>query len=115
MGVHGTLRPDEMLDQTKAKAIIRGEPELTVLDICRSELLPDIDGITFMDNSSVIHTKDRELLSLDDLPIPAFHLIDVRNYRYEILGNRFLLLRGHVDAPIPVFTARNPCTVDNTE
>lgn len=101
MGVHGTVRPDEMLDQTKAKAIIRGEPELTVLDICRSKFLPDINGITFMDNSSVIHTKDRELLSLDDLPIPAFHLIDVRNYSYEILGNRFLLFEGSRGCPYP--------------
>ena len=101
MGVHGTVRPDEMLDQTKAKAIIRGEPELTVLDICRSKSLPDTDGITFKDNSSVIHTKERELLSLDDLPIPAFHLIDVRNYRYEILGNRFLLFEGSRGCPYP--------------
>lgn len=101
MGVHGTVRPYEMLDQTNAKVIIRGEPELTVLDICRSKLLPDVDGITFKDNSSVIHTKDRELLSLDDLPIPAFHLIDVRNYSYEILGNRFLLFEGSRGCPYP--------------
>ena len=101
MGVHGTVCPSEMLDQTKAKAIIRGEPELTVLDICRSKLLHDIDGIAFKDNGSVIHTKDRELLSLDDLPIPAFHLIDVRNYSYEILGNRFLLFEGSRGCPYP--------------
>lgn len=99
MGAHGTVCPDEILEQTKAKAIIRGEPELTILDICRKIILKDIDGITFKDGGSVIHTKDRELLSLDDLPLPAFHLIDIRNYRYEILGNRFLLFEGSRGCP----------------
>ena len=99
MGAHGTVCPDEILEQTKAKAIIRGEPELTILDICRKIILKDIDGITFKDSGSVIHTKDRELLLLDDLPLPAFHLIDIRNYRDEILGNSFLLFEGSRGCP----------------
>lgn len=101
MGTHCTVCPDEMLDQTKAKAIIRGEPELTVLDICRNKSLKDIDGITFKDNGSIVHNKDRELLSLNDLPLPAFHLIDVRNYSYEILGNNLLLFEGSRGCPYP--------------
>lgn len=101
MGTHGAVRPDEMLDQTHAKAIIRGEPELTVLDICRSGSLKNIDGVSFKDNGAVVHNKDRELLSLDDLPLPAFHLLDVRNYSYEILGSNLLLFEASRGCPYP--------------
>lgn len=99
MGAHGTVRPEEILEQTKANAIIRGEPEFAVLDICRKTRLKEIKGITFKESGSVIHTEDRGLLSLDDLPMPAFHLIDIRNYHYEILGNRFLLFEGSRGCP----------------
>lgn len=101
MGTHCTVCPDEMLDQTKASAVIRGEPEFTVLDICRNKPLRDVDGITFKDNGSIIHNRDRTLLSLDDLPLPAFHLINVRDYRYEILGNDLLLFEGSRGCPYP--------------
>lgn len=101
MGIHGTVCPNEILEQTGAKAVIRGEPEFTVLDIGRGKALKDIPGVTFKDNGSVIHNNDRGLLSLNDLPLPAFHLIDIRNYSYEILGNRLLLFEGSRGCPYP--------------
>ena len=101
MGAHGTVSPDMMLNQTNAKAIIRGEPEFTILDLCRGKKLKEIDGITFKDNGLAIHNKDRELLSLNDLPLPAFHLIDIGKYSYEILGNRLLLFEGSRGCPYP--------------
>jgi radical SAM superfamily enzyme YgiQ (UPF0313 family) len=35
------------------------------------------------------------------LPTPAFHLLDLRNYNYEILGSRFLVLEGSRGCPYP--------------
>lgn len=101
MGTHGTVCPDELINQTKVKAIIRGEPELTVLDVSLGKTFKDIPGITYSDNDKIIHNRERELLSLDDLPMPAFHLIDVRNYSYEILGKRLLLFEGSRGCPYP--------------
>ena len=101
LGVHGTVCPNEMLELTKAKAVVRGEPEMTVLDICLGKDLKNIPGITFKENGLIVHNRDRELLSLNDLTVPSFHLIDVRNYSYEILGNRLLLFEGSRGCPYP--------------
>ena len=91
MGYHGTVEPEKILNLTEAKAVIRGEPEFTVLDICRKKDLFNIKGVSFKDNTKLISTSQRELLNLRDLPVPAFHLLDFRRYRYEILGGNFAL------------------------
>ena len=91
LGYHGTVEPEKILNLTRAKAIIRGEPEFTVLDICRGKNLLNIKGVSFKDDRKLISTSQRELLNLRVLPIPAFHLLDFRKYRYEILGGNFAL------------------------
>lgn len=74
MGYHGTVRPREILQFTDAKAVIRGEPEMTVLEICRDKKFSEIAGITFRKGEEIISNKDRELIDLDMLPAPAYHL-----------------------------------------
>ena len=91
MGYHGTVEPEKILNLTKAKAIIRGEPEYTVLDICQKNNLSEIEGITFKNNSEIISNPSRELIDLKSLPTPAFHLLDFRRYFYELLGGNFSL------------------------
>lgn len=91
MGYHGTVEPEKILNMTKAKAVIRGEPEFTVLDVCRGKDLPNIKGVSFKDGAKLFSTPQRELLNLRDLPIPAFHLLDFKRYYYEILGGNFAL------------------------
>ncbi|MEK7448763.1 MAG: radical SAM protein [Planctomycetota bacterium] len=95
MGYHGTVKPEEILKLTGAKAVIRGEPELTVLELGRKKDLSRIDGIAYKNiNGQIISNKDREPLNLDALPVPAWHLLNVGKYFYEVLGNNFLLLEG---------------------
>ncbi len=101
MGVHGTLYPEKLLELTSAKAIIRGEPELTILDICKEKDLSEIKGITYRHNGKISSNPDRPLLDLNDLPIPAFHLIDINNYGYELLGDKFVLFEGSRGCPYP--------------
>lgn len=101
MGVHGTLYPEKLLELTSARAIIRGEPELTVLDICKEKDLSEIKGITYRRNGKISSNPDRPLLDLNDLPIPAFHLIDINNYGYELLGDKFVLFEGSRGCPYP--------------
>jgi radical SAM superfamily enzyme YgiQ (UPF0313 family) len=76
MGYHGTVEPERMLERTGVKAVIKGEPEYAVLDICRG------------DNGSKIISRD---FDLGELPVPAFHLLDFKRYFYEILGGNFAL------------------------
>ena len=91
MGTHGTVRPAEMLQEAGARAVIRGEPEYTVLELCDSHPLSEVRGITFRDGNRVVSTADQRPLNLDDLPLPAFHLLPMGLYRYEVLGDHFSL------------------------
>jgi len=91
MGYHGTVAPEKILNLTKAKALIRGEPESTILEICRGIALSKIKGISFFEGDKIISNAPREPLELRTLPVPAFGLLNFKDYFYEILGNRFSL------------------------
>lgn len=91
MGYHGTVESKKILDLTDAKAVIRGEPEYTVLEICKNNRLAEIKGLSFKDKGRIVSTSGREPLDLKSLPLPAFHLLDFRKYFYEILGKSFSL------------------------
>jgi radical SAM superfamily enzyme YgiQ (UPF0313 family) len=93
-GVHGTVRPEEMLTLTSAKAVIRGEPELTVLELCRNNDLSKVKGISYKSNGEVINNEPQDLLDLEKLPLPSFHLLPMEKYFYEVLGGDFVLLEG---------------------
>jgi len=91
MGYHGTVKPEIILELTGAMAVIRGEPEYTVLESCQKKDLSEIEGITFKENGKIISTPQRELIDLKSLPIPAYHLVNFKKYFYEILGRNFCL------------------------
>lgn len=91
LGYHGTVDPKSILEKTGAKAIIRGEPEYIVSDICQKKNLSDIEGISYKKNSKVVSNPDRSSFDLKFLPTPAYHLLDMKKYTYEILGNNFAL------------------------
>lgn len=91
MGYHGTVDPKTILHKTQARAIIRGGPEDTVADICQNKNFNDITGISYLANDQMISNPDRNNFDLKKLPVPAFHLLDMRKYFYEILGNNFAL------------------------
>ncbi len=94
LGAHCTVRPEEMLKSTQAKAAIRGEPELTILEICNGKRLSDTKGIAFAEDGEVNITRDREPVDLNSLPMPAFHLLPMDRYYYEVLGSNFTLFEG---------------------
>jgi radical SAM superfamily enzyme YgiQ (UPF0313 family) len=91
MGYHGTVDPVGMLNKTRAKAVIRGGPEYVVSDIAQNRDFSRIDGITYQDNGNVISNPDRKDFDLTNFPVPAFHLLDMKRYFYEILGDHFCL------------------------
>ena len=92
MGYHGTVDPESILNITGAKAVIRGEPEDTVADICQNSDLFKVKGISFMKEGGFISNSDRELIDLKTLPLPAYHLLDTKKYFYEILGRNFAFI-----------------------
>jgi len=93
-GFHGTVQPEAMLNLTGADAVIRGEPEETVREMAAGESWETARGLTFFRDKEFVSTPDRPPLEMTSLPLPAFHLIDLKNYHYEILGPRFMVLEG---------------------
>ena len=93
-GAHGTVRPEEMLRLTDAKAVIRGEPELTVLELCRNKDLSSVKGITYKSDGEFVSNEPQDLLDLGTLPVPSFHLLPMGKYFYEVLGRNFTLLEA---------------------
>ncbi|MGE0268518.1 MAG: radical SAM protein [Candidatus Omnitrophota bacterium] len=91
MGYHGTVDPVTVLENTGAMAVIRGGPEYIVDDICQDQELSQITGISYRENGHFKSNPDRGNFELTDLPVPAFHLLDIRKYFYEILGKDFVL------------------------
>ena len=100
-GFHGTVHPEAMLDLTGADGVIRGEPEPTVGDLAAGRPWEQTPGLTFRRDGCLVSTPDRPPLDMTTLPVPAFHLVDLRRYRYEILGSRFMVLEGSRGCPYP--------------
>ena len=100
-GFHGTVRPQAMLEMTRVDAVVRGEPERTVQEIAAGQPWQETPGLTFLRDGRIISTPDRPPLDMASLPVPAFHLVDVRRYRYEVLGGRFMVLEGTRGCPYP--------------
>ncbi len=100
-GFHGTVRPRAMLEMTGVDAVIRGEPERTFQEIAAGRPWQQVQGLTFMSDGQDVSTPDRPPLEMTSLPVPAFHLVDLKHYRYEILGPRLMVLEGTRGCPYP--------------
>lgn len=71
----------EFLSQSQCDAIVRGEGELTMLELLESSLFgrkafDDIDGIAYLDQGEVIFRPDRKpIVDLDSLPWVDFRML----------------------------------------
>lgn len=84
-GSDATDHPDVYLGRG-ATAVILGEGEMTLAEVVdrlgRDTSLGDVAGIAFADNGAVVRTQGRAFIkALDDLPFPAWDLVDVERYR----------------------------------
>jgi anaerobic magnesium-protoporphyrin IX monomethyl ester cyclase len=86
-GIHVTVTPEESIRYDSVDFIIKGEGELSILELVnyleRGGDISSIDGLYYKNNGSVKKNMDRALINnLDDLPFPARHLFNKRNYSY---------------------------------
>jgi radical SAM superfamily enzyme YgiQ (UPF0313 family) len=98
-GTHVSALPEESLSNSRAELVIINEAELTVADLLRvmsetdaaanrdaenrADRWAGVKGVAFRaDDGSVVKTPPRELVkNLDDLPLPARHLLPNQAYR----------------------------------
>ncbi len=116
LGIHPTALPNECFNACKElDYIIRREPEFTLRELCRAIAfdsggdacvtpiinLHDIEGISFRDGDKIIHNLPRPWLDMDDLPFPAWHLVDMNDYIMPFHNVPFLLVATSRGCPYP--------------
>lgn len=109
-GPHASMAAEDCLEHiAEIDVVVRGEGELTMLEICRAwekkrdlTALADIKGLSFRSEGKIQSNPPRPpILDLDSLPYPAFHLVPFEkyNFRFEVPG------RGPLPA-VNVMTSR---------
>ncbi|MGD8369185.1 MAG: radical SAM protein [Desulfobacterales bacterium] len=94
-GTHVTADPEAALLFGGIDAVIRGEPEGTIADLCRKTAADRTKaaGISFVDASGEVrHNPDRPWLDPAEIPAPAWHRLDLSPYRLPLKGRLFLIV-----------------------
>lgn len=103
-GPHATGEPEETIKLAgNVDALCRGEGELTMLDLASGKSIRETAGLSFKSGTKIEHNTDRPLIKdIDDIPMPAHHLLDMEFYlRPSRFTSRNLSLRT-----TSIFTAR---------
>jgi anaerobic magnesium-protoporphyrin IX monomethyl ester cyclase len=108
-GWHPTLLPDETLSEPFVDIVVRGQGEVTLVEVAEALLakrpLDMIPGVSWKNNGRRVHNLDRHVEPLDALPIPAFDLTDFDAYE-KLSGARKIGYATSVGCPY----ACNYCT-----
>jgi anaerobic magnesium-protoporphyrin IX monomethyl ester cyclase len=110
-GPHASMAAEDCLAHIpEVDAIVRGEGELTMVDICRAwdgrrdpAALADIPGILTRDEAGriVAGPPRPPIVDLDSLPFPAFHLVPFEKYNFTFP------VPGHDELPaVNIMTSR---------
>ncbi len=86
-GNHASVQPLDFLGNPSVDFVVRGEGEYAMLEIVRAltdkKEIENPAGICFKSNGKmIISDKIRFIDNLDELPLPAYHLIDMERYFY---------------------------------
>ena len=85
-GVHATFLPEEVLSQPFIDIVVAGEGELTMAELLTGQDRNNIKGIVYKSENQgieiIIKNEPRERIEdLDALPLPAYDLLPIRQYR----------------------------------
>ncbi len=81
-GVHPTVLPHEVLQDTAVDLVVRGEGECAIQELAAETPPEQVAGVSFRFDGSIVDNLDAELISdLDSLPAPAYHLLPMQRYR----------------------------------
>ncbi len=101
VGAHGSLYPKAMLEQTGARAVVKGEPEQTIVRLVSEDDWGAVPGVGYRRNGTFYSDGQAEPLNMAQAPVPAFDLVDFSKYHYELLGKRFALFESSRGCPYP--------------
>jgi anaerobic magnesium-protoporphyrin IX monomethyl ester cyclase len=107
-GPHVTAVPVAFLGEAKNVDIaVIGEGEYTILDIAKCfggyKKISDVQGIAYRKDDAVVQNSPRPFIkNLDELPYPAYHLVDMEQY----LNPKKIEYRSFKDRAISMITSR---------
>jgi len=108
-GWHPSLLPGQTLEEPFVDAVVRGQGELTLLEVAdnlaREKSVHGIQGVSSKQFGLPHHAPERRIALLDDLPMPAFDMVDFDAYE-RASGERKLAYATSVGCPY----ACNYCT-----
>ena len=108
-GWHPSLLPGQTLQENYVDVIIRGQGELTLLEVAEAlaanKSIHGLPGISSAPFGLPNHGSERRVALLDDLPTPAFEMADFDAYE-RVSGERKLAYATSVGCPY----ACNYCT-----
>jgi radical SAM superfamily enzyme YgiQ (UPF0313 family) len=83
IGPHMTSLPEYYAKIIESKIFIRGESEMTILDIVNGKPLKDIEGLSYKKDNKLIHNPDRKPIeNLDIIPLPKYELLPIEKYEW---------------------------------
>lgn len=102
-GWHASLATEQTLREPFVDAIIRGQGELTLLElVLRIQNGADWNGVRGLSfkqpDGSIVHEPERPVANVNDLPAPAYHLVDPGIYA-AVSGVRQLAYTSSVGCP----------------
>ncbi len=81
-GTHATVRPEDLLAGDAVDAVVRGEGEIPLERLVDGASVEELTGVSYRGDGGVVHNPEcTPIDDLDDLPLPAYHLLDLRRYR----------------------------------
>ncbi len=98
-GPHVTFDAENILaEYAFLDYVVRGEGERTIhelLSMKNPSSVSDIPGLSYRENGTIVHNPDRELIKdINELPLPARHLVQLSKYRAIGLPANMVTSRG---------------------
>ncbi len=90
-GIHATfMYEDSLKENSPIDIMVRGEGEETMVELVRclekNSDLKKVKGIAYRKGDTVIATEKRPPVDVNNLPLPAYHLLPMENYFFDFLG-----------------------------
>ena len=80
-GPYATVMYEKLIPDY-ADIVVLGEGEETIVELAAGRNLNEIKGIAYWNGAIKINQPQKLIENLDSIPIPAYHLVDLKKYRF---------------------------------